>query len=165
MNETKSGEVFFTQSQIYGDDDGGDTDEFSPNWVDQLSKAINGGAQCVFARDISLKHNKMFTSDLTHEQMIRYQQTQPRMDRNFYEVLLDDKLIKLFYDIDIAPAIENMALLDQLVNEVINVTIISMQELYNIDNLTAKDFAVLDASGEVRTPTGILQKPVYTLYW
>ena len=107
----------------------------------------------------------MFTSDLTHEQMIRYQQTQPRMDRNFYEVLLDDKLIKLFYDIDIAPAIKNMALLDQLVNEVINVTIISMQELYNIDNLTAKDFAVLDASGEVRTPTGILQKPVYTLYW
>ena len=158
MNETKSGEVFFTQSQIYGDVDGGDTDEFSPNWVDQLSKAINGGAQCVFARDISLKHNKMFTSDLTHEQMIRYQQTQPRMDRNFYEVLLDDKLIKLFYDIDIAPAIENMALLDQLVNEVINVTIISMQELYNIDNLTAKDFAVLDASGEVRTPTGITTK-------
>ena len=63
MNETKSGEVFFTQSQIYGDDDGGDTDEFSPNWVDQLSKVINVcGAKCVFARDISMKHHKMYTS-------------------------------------------------------------------------------------------------------
>jgi hypothetical protein len=99
---------------------------------------MTGGAQCVFARDVSVKESKMYTKDLNHEEMIRYQQTQPQIDRNFYEMLLDDKPIKLFYDIDITPAIENMALLDQLVNEVINVTIISMQELYNIDNLTAK---------------------------
>ena len=80
------------------------------------------------------------------------------MERNFYEILLEDKPIKLFYDIDITPAIENLTLLDQLVNEVINITITSMQELYNIGDITVQDFAVLDSSGEVSKPSGTTTK-------
>ena len=54
MNESKSGEVFFTQSQVYRDHDDSDNDELSPNWVDQLNIAMNGGAQCVISLVILL---------------------------------------------------------------------------------------------------------------
>ena len=132
MEEYKSESVFFTQSQHSQHDD---NNTISPNWLDSLIKATSGGAQHVFAREITDQGRRIYTKDLTHEQMIRYQQLQPKMERNFYEILLEDKPIKLFYDIDITPAIENLTLLNQLVNEVINITITSMQELYNIGDI------------------------------
>ena len=90
--------------------------------------------------------------------MLKYQLTLPKVEHNFYEILIDDKPLKLFYDIDISPALENMTLLDQLVSEVMNITIVSMRELYSIDDIELSDFAVLDSSGEARKPTGIVSK-------
>ena len=159
MEETKTSVSFFSQSQSFRDEnDDDDDDVLLPNWVDTFNKATNGGAQYVFAKDVTLAGAKAFTRDLTHKQMIRYQQNQPKCDRNFYKIMVDDKSINLFYDIDMTPEIQNPVMLDQLVNEVIRITMLALKELYGIDNIEVSDFAIMDSSGEVRKPTGITTK-------
>ena len=129
-----------------------------PNFSESFRKVSEGGAQYVFARDITDTGHKKYTKDLTPEQMITYQNQQHIFERSFYEVMLPQKPIKLFYDIDMCPAIENGDLLDQLINEILEITAISMKEMYNISNITNTDFAVLDSSGNVNKPTGIVSK-------
>ena len=129
-----------------------------PNFADSFRKASDSGAQYVFARDITDTGHKKFTKDVTPEQMIIYQNLQHPSERSFYEVMLPQKPVKLFYDIDVCPAIENIDLINQLVHEVIDITIVSMKELYGVTNLTQDDFAVLDSSGNVKKPTGIVPK-------
>jgi len=153
MEESKENDSMFGRHLLLDDEI-----TAPPNWVETYNKATSGGAQYVFAKDVSTDGRKCFTKDLSHAQMLRYQLTQPRCERNFYEILLDDKPVKLFYDIDISPALDNMELLDQLVREVMAITIISLKELYGVNDLDVQDFAVLDSSGEVNTTTGITTK-------
>ena len=129
-----------------------------PNFSESFRKVSEGGAQYVFARDITDTGHKKYTKDLTPEQMITYQNQQHIFERSFYEVMLPQKPIKLFYDIDMCPAIENGDLLDQLINEILEITAISMKEMYNISTITNTDFAVLDLSSNVNKPTGIVSK-------
>ena len=129
-----------------------------PNFADSFRKASEGGAQYVFERDITDTGHKKFTKDVTPEQMITYQNLQHPSEHSFYEVMLPQKPVKLFYDIDVCPAIENVDLMNQLVHEVIDITIISLKELYGITNIAIDDFAVLDSSGNVKKPTGIVPK-------
>lgn len=130
----------------------------SPNWENTLKKASEGGAQYVFARDRNVHGAKDFTADMTPEQMILYQNETKISERNFYEVMLPQKPVKLFYDIDICPAIENNELIDALINEVIDVTITSLRDMYSLNDVSIEDFAVLDSSGEVQKTTGIVKK-------
>ena len=158
MEETKSNGIFFTQSTIENDEEE-EQEQFLPNWVDNLTKATSSSPKSVFAKDINMTDGKkMYTSDLSHEQMLQYQETLPRMDRNFYEIILDDRPMKLFYDIDKSPEITNTVYLSQLIDEIINITVTSLKELYNIDGLDYTDFAVMDSSGHVKKPTGITTK-------
>ena len=157
MHESKYSENFCSQNhQEYMEEE--DDDVVSPNWLGSLQKAISGNPPAVFARDVGKDGAKIFTNDLTHEEMLKYQSTQPLRDRNFYEIIIDDKPVKLFYDIDISPAFENMVLYNQLVLEVINITILSMKELYNVHDIEMEDFAVLDSTGEKRTENGVITK-------
>ena len=156
MYETKTNESYFSHSQARRNEDDETDIMIVPNWCDSLAKATSGGARCVFARDISGDATKkQYTRDLSHVQMLAYQETQHRVDRNFYEIILEDRNVKLFYDVDISPALENLVLLDQIINEIINVTILSMKELYNVNDISFQDFAVMDSSGEVRKLTGV----------
>ena len=154
MYESKTNEPYFSLSQGRGNNEYEDDDILAPNWMDNLAKATEGGAQHVFARDVNTEGKKIYTRDLSHAQMLVYQETQSRCDRNFYEIILDDKNVKLFYDIDISPALDNMVLLDQIINEILTITITSLKDLYNVDNIVFSDFAILDSSGEVRKKTG-----------
>jgi len=129
-----------------------------PNFSESFRKVSEGGAQYVFARDITDTGHKKYTKDLTPEQMITYQNQQHIFERSIYEVMLPQKPTKLFYDIDMCPAIENGDLLDQLINEILEITAISMKEMYNISTITNTDFAVLDSSGNVNKLTGIVSK-------
>ena len=156
MYESKNSDSYFSQSyQEYMEED---DDAVSPNWLENLQKALSGSPKAVFAKDLNVDGAKIFTKDLSHEGMLKYQLTQPLRDRNFYEVILDDRPVKLFYDIDISPALENLVLYNQLVLEVINITIISMRELYNVQDIDIEDFAVLDSTGEVKKDNGIITK-------
>ena len=92
MYETKTSEPFFSQSQRIPSQL--EDDEISPNWSD-YNTAINGGAQAVFAKDINNSHAKVFTGDLSHDDMLKYQLTLPKVERNFYKILIDDKPLKL----------------------------------------------------------------------
>jgi hypothetical protein len=154
MEETKSNGIFFTQSTIENDDEE-EQEQFLPKWVDDLTKATSSSPKSVFAKDISMTGGKkLYTSDLSHEQMLQYQETLPRMDIIFYEIILDDRAMKPFYDIDKSPEITNTVYLSQLINEIINITATSLKELYNIDGLDYTDFTVMDSSGHVKNPTG-----------
>ena len=138
MYESKNSDSYFSQSyQEYMEED---DDAVSPNWLENLQKALSGSPKAVFAKDLNVDGAKIFTKDLSHEGMLKYQLTQPLRDRNFYEVILDDRPVKLFYDIDISPALENLILYNQLVLEAINITIISMRELYNVQDINIEGF-------------------------
>jgi P4 family phage/plasmid primase-like protien len=129
-----------------------------PNWHNKLSAATAGGAQYIFAEDTSDGGAKRYTKDFTPEQMIVYQNRRDPSERNFYEWMLADKPVKLFYDIDFYGSYGNTELIDALVNSVIRTTITSLNEMFNVNDINTHDFAVLDSSGEVVTPAGKTKK-------
>ena len=151
--ESKSSDPFLSFSQRSN----ADNESLTPNWVDSLNKVVINNTTHVFARDILRDRGaKIYTSDLTHQEMIIYQSTQARADRNFYEIFLDDKPLKLFYDIDMSPQNNNDDFLNHLCNGIIEITTTSLRELYGIDDVSINDFAILDSSGEFVTNAGVI---------
>lgn len=134
--------------------------DFAPQFNDSYRKVLEGGpVTYVFAKDVTATGHKRFSKEFVDPaQALSYQNTRREAERNFYEVMLPERPVKLFYDIDICPAIENEQLLDAIIHEIIEVSILALKEMYNITSLTSDDFALLDSSGVVEKPTGLVNK-------
>lgn len=115
-------------------------------WHD-LKKILAGGAQIVFSEDMNKSQSKRFTSVDTHQEFIDYMLSLPKEHRHFYEYIFKDKPIKLYYDVDICPGVDNV-IKNTIIHQIIELTKTSVKEFFDVD-LVREDFAILDSSGKV----------------
>lgn len=130
---------------------------YDPDFSSTLAAVKNAGAQIIFAKDMNAQGSKNYTSALTHEQFLRYAKSLPLSEQCFYEVIFADKPVKLHFDIDICPGVDD-DMKEMIIHEIIDKTRQSLKEQYDVVNINENDFAILDASGTVTKKGCVLTK-------
>lgn len=123
-------------------------------WYRSKKDVEAGGVKFMFAKDENSKGAKSFTKVETHDEFLEWANSQIPTDRCFYEMILDKNPVKLFFDIDVSPAIDD-EMKDITITSVIERSIFGLREYYNVHNINAEDFAVLDSSGVYNDNDGV----------
>uniref|UniRef100_A0A6C0CSB5 SF3 helicase domain-containing protein n=1 Tax=viral metagenome TaxID=1070528 RepID=A0A6C0CSB5_9ZZZZ len=127
--------------------------EYVPNWCPKYLDIRKEGAQIIYAKDVNNIGTKNYASAISHEQFVQYAESCNRQERNFYEYIIEDKPVKIYFDYDLKERIDGTAL-KAVQSSIIEHTIASLQKLYNVDNVTEDDFCIIDSSGII-TKDGI----------
>ena len=120
-----------------------------PKWVKNKDELLSSGnVSFMYGMDISNKHAKNFSKDFNPETILKFQDSRDPLDRNFYEYILPNKPVKLFYDIEFYEQY-NSETLDSIQHTVIQTSIKALHDMYNVSNIQTSDFAILDSSGQI----------------
>lgn len=120
------------------------------SWYNTKKAVLEGGAHIVIARDKYANEGaKEFAKIQNYDDLITYYSSIPPERKYFYEWMLDNKPVKLFFDIDIPLRLAPLQK-EALQNQIIEKTIEKLTFFYDVDNVNYDDFAIIDSSGYVR---------------
>jgi hypothetical protein len=122
---------------------------YYPQYEPKLKTIKDTNPNIIFSRDKTTIGAKEYVVPPSYEDFITFAESvSPEKLRNFYEHIIPEKRIKLFFDIDICPAVDE-TLKNTIVHSLIEKTTKLLNDDYNITDITGQDFAVIDSSGMV----------------
>jgi len=122
---------------------------YYPQYEPKLKTIKDTNPNIIFSRDKTTIGAKEYVVPPSYEDFITFAESlKPEKLRNFYEHIIPEKKIKLFFDIDICPAVDE-TLKNTIVHSLIEKTIKLLNDDYNITDVNERDFAVIDSSGMV----------------